>query len=457
MNHKSSCSCLAAPCFLNLPQSSPLKAISTLFSMLYAGIHLTTGAVPPTEGCLFLLLLEGWFCGVSFFILSSSSIQNILDVCIHLFAAHYLPQPTWMDQEGNCVDVTKSFGCKVQAKLDLPQLCIVMDKVAGDLNMLNDGHQGRTKYISCKGETAKINVTKKSKKFTMLGLTNLLGQPIMWRVIFEGKERNVMMESGIDPFHPKYNEYIRTTYSTSSYEDFVGNYGQGNLFPGGPVCEFEGHSIPTMIRYSEKGSITSKILTGILKTIDNMGIFQVYQENGAVPFLLVDSHQSRFSPKFLEYITNNKHLWKVTIGMPYGTSLWQVGDSYQQNGRFKIALVECKKKIMENRLLIFCSELELLPTNIMPMISIAWKASFADVIGNKEAIAERGLNPLNRNMLLLDMLHCTMTQYDKEEENKMNILSTKKLCMVASALHNKENTNEGNLNRSSLNFNFGYA
>lgn len=52
----------------------------------------------------------------------------------------------------------------------------------------------------------------------------------------------------------------------------------------------------------------------------------------------------------------------------------------------------------------------------MSMISIAWNVSFADVSGNKEAIAERGLNPLNQNLLLLDMPRPTMTQYNKEEE-----------------------------------------
>lgn len=125
----------------------------------------------------------------------------------------------------------------------------------------------------------------------MLGLTNLSGQPIMCVVIFEGKERNLMMESVIDPFHSMYDEYMHTTNSASSYEDFVGNFGPGKLFPGGPVCKFEGHSIPTMIRYNEKGSIASDILTNILKTIDNIGIFKVYRENGAIPFLLLDSHQ----------------------------------------------------------------------------------------------------------------------------------------------------------------------
>ena len=82
-----------------------------------------------------------------------------------------------------------------------------------------------------------------------------------------------------------------------------------------------------MIRYSEKGSITPEILKDILKTIDDLEVFQTYRDNGAVPFLLVDGHQSRFHSTFLEYITDDAYPWKVSIVVPYGTSLWQVGDS----------------------------------------------------------------------------------------------------------------------------------
>ena len=99
-----------------------------------------------------------------------------------------------------------------------------------------------------------------------------------------------------------------------------------------------------MVRYSEKGSITDTILVDILKTIDELKLYQTYGENGVVPFLLVNGHQSRFSTKFLTYITDMNHPWKVSIGVPYRTSMWQVGDTYQQNGRFKISLVEMKKK-----------------------------------------------------------------------------------------------------------------
>ena len=88
---------------------------------------------------------------------------------------------------------------------------------------------------------------------------------------------------------------------------------------------------------------------------------------------------SRFSTMFLEYITNQDHLWKVSIGVLYGTSLWQIGNSYQQNGRFKIALAAYKKHLVDKCLLNLCSELELVPIDILPMIHKAWILSFTNI------------------------------------------------------------------------------
>ena len=76
--------------------------------------------------------------------------------------AERLPEPIYMDKKGNEVeDVSNSFGCKVECKFNLPQICLVMDKVSGDLNMMNDGHFGGKKFLSRKGDNAKINLTKK--------------------------------------------------------------------------------------------------------------------------------------------------------------------------------------------------------------------------------------------------------------------------------------------------------
>ena len=287
------------------------------------------------------------------------------------------------------------------------------------------------KILSRKGNSAKINSTKRSKRFTVLGVTNLSRQPIMCVVIMEGKERNVFLESGIDPFHPFYESYAAAEDELkSNYTFFEDNYGPGNLFPGRLVCEFEGTKILTMVRYSEKGSITPDILTDILRTIDKLKIFKVYRDNGAMSFLLVDGHQSQFHTTFLQYITDEKHPWKVSIGVPYGTSLWQVGDSYQQNGRFKIALMNLKKQIIDKRIQLFYPELKLQGTDIMPIILHAWKVSFADVARNKEAISEIGLNPLNKNLLLLGELTRTITQSDKEEMDSLAIVTPEKLLLV---------------------------
>ena len=99
--------------------------------------------------------------------------------------AKTLPTPVYMNHEGKQVDnVCESVGCKVQTQLHLPQLCLVMYKVSGDLNMMNDGHFGDKIILSRKGNTVKINLTKKSKRFTVLSITNLAGEAIMCVIIF---------------------------------------------------------------------------------------------------------------------------------------------------------------------------------------------------------------------------------------------------------------------------------
>ena len=89
-------------------------------------------------------------------------------------------------------------------------------------------------------------------------------------IIIEGKEQNVFIESGVDPFHPL-NKSFQGDITNSNLEVLEDNYGPGKLFPGGPKYEFEGKEIPAMIRYSEKGGITVEILTDILHTLEVVG------------------------------------------------------------------------------------------------------------------------------------------------------------------------------------------
>ena len=118
---------------------------------------------------------------------------------IDAHAAHKLHAPVWVNKKQEVVEnVEDNFGCQVDTTLTLPQCCIVMDGVRGDLNMLNDSHEGRTKYVTRCGETAKVNITQNWKN-TLLGLTTLRGDPLMCVVIIEGNERNPFIKSGV-PF-----------------------------------------------------------------------------------------------------------------------------------------------------------------------------------------------------------------------------------------------------------------
>ena len=53
------------------------------------------------------------------------------------------------------------------------------------------------------------------------------------------------------------------------------------------------------------------------------------------------------------------------------------------------------------------------------------------------AISERGFNPLNKNLLLRNDLRRTMTEMDKEQEDKLHILTQDKLSTIdqSSAYH----------------------
>ena len=84
--------------------------------------------------------------------------------------------------------------------------------------------------------------------------------------------------------------------------------------------------------------MTGELLRQVLMHMDSLNLFAEERASGVQPFLLVDGHESRFSKIFLEYINQPETKWQVCIGVPYGTSYWQVGDSKEQNGSFKMAL-----------------------------------------------------------------------------------------------------------------------
>ena len=100
--------------------------------------------------------------------------------------------------------------------------------------------------------------------------------------------------------------------------------GLDKLFPLGPSCDYNGQIIPCFIGCSENGSNTSKLLTNMVKHIEE---YAKFDQTDVHPFLLLDGHGSHFEEEFLEFVNSPEHKWKVCISVPYGMHLWQVGDS----------------------------------------------------------------------------------------------------------------------------------
>jgi hypothetical protein len=92
-------------------------------------------------------------------------------------------------------------------------------------------------------------------------------------------------------------------------------------------------------------------------------------------------------------------MWKACIGVPYGTSYWQVGDSTEQNGCFKMALTKHKRDLLAQKASVG-AEFAIEKEDVIHFVHRAWNDFFARIKQNQNAIAERGWTPLTFNCLL---------------------------------------------------------
>ena len=167
-----------------------------------------------------------------------------------------------------------------------------------------------------------------------------------------------------------------------------------------------------MIRWNESGSITSEILVDALKTLDELRAFP--RDDDVSPFLLLDGHPSRLQAPFLKYINSPEDHYVTCIGVPYGTALWQVGDSKEQNGSFNMAMTLEKRTLVQKKEKMSLPG-KLVATDIIPLINRTWAKSFARKDKNRVAIAARGWNPYNRNLLLI------LAKYLHSKRNKNSL------------------------------------
>ena len=343
----------------------------------------------------------------------SNMYDHIYDEMVEAGVATLLDEPEWQDMNGvRCLE-SDALGCKVTHHLTHPEMCVVMDEVGANTNQKGDGKIGGRLLVCAKGTVPQEKINTKDKHWTLLGLTALNGDAIMCVAIFAGKRPQAVVETGYDVF--------ATQEGKVSEESFFdrNSKGTGKTFPGGPTCIFQGKEVPCLTRWSPKGSITGDILVDIVSTLDTLSVFD--RSEGRKPFLLLDGHGSRFALNFVQYVTDPLHEWAVCIGVPYGTSLWQVGDSSEQNGSYKIELARAKNELIKKKSK-KQMKLTIEPYEIIPLINSAWSKSFARPLSNRKAIAARGWNPLNRNILLDETLRATMAEGDDRTEHILDIV-----------------------------------
>ena len=135
---------------------------------------------------------------------------------------------------------------------------IVADELGGNVSQKGDGHVGREKFLCEKGLARRKVTSNQEKHFTLLGFTELVGGTVMHCIMFSGAEQNPAVKTDIDFTKP----FIRDVEDPHFFEMICGDY---KLLSGGPTLYFRGKDVPCFVRQSEKGGVSSAILTEILK------------------------------------------------------------------------------------------------------------------------------------------------------------------------------------------------
>jgi hypothetical protein len=253
--------------------------------------------------------------------------DEMVDACV----AVSLQIPIFTDINGIPEDhETKRFGLAQPIKITKPEWILFADESGFNTSQKKDGHVGGQKFVVEQGTTPQTMASTTDHKFTLLPFTSASGEAVCCAIIFQGKGTvSATWTTGVD--------HSVTPILTADGKEFhlELNFGEGKYYPGGPKCKYNGKVVDCLTYTSESGGITGEILVEILTYFDSIDLFPRVP-GGPIPVLIVDGHQSCLAPVFVEYINDKNHTWKVCLGVPYATTLWQVGDASEQNGMVKL-------------------------------------------------------------------------------------------------------------------------
>jgi hypothetical protein len=321
-----------------------------------------------------------------------SMYECVYDRMVQAGIAKRLPEKVWRDREGLIVDSEENaFGKATEYEITHPHMLLTVDETGSNTNQKLDGHVGGElflvgayqKEVGTLGSATDIH-------FTVMVFTSGTGHAVMVAVILKSEKTlneiptNWVM--GLDWLKIK---------GCNSMSDAELLDQSRDAQCGGPTCTYNGKEVKCYVNTSPKASITSAMLADMLSRIDIAGVFP-REQDGPKPFLLLDGHHSRFEIPFLNYIHDSQHEWVVCIGVPYGTHIWQVADSSEMNGAFKLGVTKAKKAYF-NVKPVSCQTWS--TTDIIPIINHAFPDSFGQVDKAKKAICDRGWGPLNYKLL----------------------------------------------------------
>jgi hypothetical protein len=100
--------------------------------------------------------------------------------------------------------------------------------------------------------------------------------------------------------------------------------------------------------------------------------------------------EKAFSSHSLTTSLKRRQDGSFAFGVPYGTYVWQVSDSSEQNGAFKMALTEAKQHVLEKEMHMQLERTNIECHTIVGLVHYAWEKSFAWVRNNKKATSAQG-------------------------------------------------------------------
>lgn len=312
-----------------------------------------------------------------------------------------------LNLKGEEVNECEAEGLPVDLDLINPDFLLHFDETGFNLNSREDGNAGGELFIGSVSDDKLLAVANENDcRVTVIGFANSAGVPILCIIIIRASNLEYFERRGIDLDA----SYVNATDNDNEKERELST-GPGKWFLGGPACSYKDKTIETLACASEGGGINSTMLTEIFKKMDQLDSFD---RSIATPMVILDGHDGRFHEDFLTRIDDPLHLWRVCIGAPCGAHHWQVGDAPEQNGCFKINIFKGKKHMFRQKSILGL-ETKLKRSDIIPLINMAWKKSFAKTESNRRAIAERGWNPLNRRLLKDPFILNTKDSHDESD------------------------------------------